>query len=92
MSGKNKSKNGRQRGTHKQNIVFLHQVDFGSVLNDTEHVKTVKVTNISPLDAYYTWSFTHHGICFEGKEDDEGIIVSLPYIWINFQCSRYRSL
>ena len=52
---------------------FQHQVDFDSVLNDTEHVRSVKVTNISPVDVYYTWSFTQHQISFEGKEEDEGM-------------------
>ena len=54
-------------------ISIKTQVDFDSVLNDTEHVRSVKVTNISPLDVYYTWSFTHHLISFEGKDEDEGM-------------------
>ena len=36
-------------------------------------MRSVKVTNISPLDVYYTWSFTHHQISFEGKDEDEGM-------------------
>lgn len=63
-------------------IFFSSQVHFASVLNDTEHVQTVKVTNVSPLDVFYTWSFVQHDICFEGKDIDEGLNIFLSSIAI----------
>ena len=52
----------------------MFQVHFEAVLNDTEHVHTVKVTNVSPVDVFYAWNFVRHDICFEGKDIDEGNI------------------
>ncbi|XP_057292027.1 hydrocephalus-inducing protein-like [Hydractinia symbiolongicarpus] len=49
------------------------EINFESVLNDTEHIQTVKVTNNSPLEVFYSWSFVNHEISFEGKDVDEGL-------------------
>ena len=43
------------------------------MLNDTEHIKNVTVTNTSPLKVVFKWSFLENAINFESKEDDEGI-------------------
>ena len=53
------------------------EVQFESILNDTEQVKTVRVTNVSPIDVHYEWSFLKHEICFEGKEEDEGMWIQI---------------
>lgn len=54
--------------------VFLFQVDFGCVLNDTEHIRNVTVTNQSPLKVKFKWNFEENAINFDGKEDDEGLL------------------
>lgn len=33
------------------------QIDFGCILNDTETTKQITVTNCSPLEVHYMWSF-----------------------------------
>lgn len=48
------------------------QVDFGCILNDTEVTQVVIVTNHSPMDVKYQWSFIDSAIQFENKEEDEG--------------------
>ena len=48
-------------------------VTFDTVLNDTEHVHTVKVTNVSPLDVKYSWSLRGYSIDFDVNEVDEGL-------------------
>eukprot|EP00794_Sanderia_malayensis_P018879 gene18879-20779_t len=56
------------------NLTFETEVvDFGCVLNDTEHIKYVTVTNSSPLKVEFKWSFQENAINFEGKDDDEGL-------------------
>lgn len=52
------------------------QVDFGCILNDTEAMQVVKVTNESPMDVKYQWSFIDSAIQFENKEEDEGLFIS----------------
>ena len=41
---------------NKQHCYFC-QVDFGCILNDTEVTRSVLVTNNSPMDVKYHWSF-----------------------------------
>ena len=53
------------------------QVDFGCILNDTEVMEIVKVTNHSPMDVKYQWSFIDSAIQFENKEEDEGLLKGL---------------
>ena len=53
--------------------VLLFQVDFGCVLNDTEHIKNVTVTNQSPLKVEFKWNFEENAVNFDNKEDDEGL-------------------
>lgn len=48
------------------------QVDFGCLLNDTEVMQAVMITNHSPMDVKYQWSFIDSNIQFENKEEDEG--------------------
>lgn len=52
------------------------QVNFGCILNDTEVMQVVKVTNHSPMDVKYQWSFIDSAIQFENKEEDEGLLSS----------------
>ena len=33
------------------------EVDFGCILNDTEVTRYVNITNTSPMDVHYKWSF-----------------------------------
>ena len=53
------------------------QVDFGCILNDTEVMQVVKVTNHSPMDVKYQWSFIDSAIQFENKDEDEGLFTSI---------------
>ena len=53
------------------------QVDFGCILNDTEVTQVVTVTNHSPMDVKYQWSFIDCAIQFENKEEDEGLYQEL---------------
>ena len=40
------------------NLEFDHAVvDFGCILNDTEVTRYVRMTNNSPMDVQYRWSF-----------------------------------
>ena len=40
------------------NLEFDHAVvDFGCILNDTEVTRYVRMTNNSPMDVHYRWSF-----------------------------------
>ncbi|KAJ7360558.1 hypothetical protein OS493_015662 [Desmophyllum pertusum] len=56
------------------NLTFeMEKVDFGCILNDTEVTQVVIVTNHSPMDVKYQWSFIDSAIQFENKEEDEGI-------------------
>ncbi|XP_068693384.1 hydrocephalus-inducing protein homolog [Montipora foliosa] len=60
------------------NLTFeIEKVDFGCILNDTEVMQAVKVTNHSPMDVKYQWSFIDSAIQFENKEEDEGIGVEV---------------
>ena len=56
------------------------QVDFGCILNDTEVTQVVKVTNHSPMDVKYQWSFIDSAIQFENKEEDEGLLGSIEVL------------
>ena len=38
-------------------MCFFVQVDFGCILNDTEVTRSIVVTNNSPMDVKYHWSF-----------------------------------
>ena len=58
-------------------VCLTLQVDFGCILNDTEVTQVVMVTNHSPMDVKYTWSFIDSEIHFENKEVDEGKTVLL---------------
>ena len=53
------------------------QVDFGCILNDTEVMQVVKVTNHSPMDVKYQWSFIDSAIQFENKDEDEGLFTCI---------------
>lgn len=53
-------------------LILILQVDFGCILNDTEVTQVVTVTNHSPMDVKYKWSFIDSAIQFENKEEDEG--------------------
>lgn len=46
-------------------------------MNDTEVTQVVKVTNHSPMDVKYQWSFVDSAIQFENKEEDEGMSGSM---------------
>lgn len=46
-------------------------------MNDTEVTQVVKVTNPSPMDVKYQWSFVDSAIQFENKEEDEGMSGSM---------------
>ena len=40
------------------NVTFeMEQLDFGCILNDTETIRYVSMTNNSPLEVRYSWSF-----------------------------------
>ncbi len=40
------------------NLIFeRHELDFGCILNDTENVQYITMTNNSPLEVVYNWSF-----------------------------------
>ena len=51
------------------------QVDFGCILNDTETLRYVRVTNTSPLEVQYSWVFLHRPPVHRGDPDlqDEGV-------------------
>ena len=51
------------------------QVDFGCILNDTETLHYVKMTNTSPLEVQYSWVFLHRPPVRRGDPDlqDEGV-------------------
>ena len=51
------------------------QVDFGCILNDTETLQYVRMTNTSPLEVQYSWVFLHRPPVHRGDPDlqDEGV-------------------
>ena len=51
------------------------QVDFGCILNDTETLRYVRMTNTSPLEVQYSWVFLHRPPVHRGDPDlqDEGV-------------------
>ena len=51
------------------------QVDFGCILNDTETLHYVRMTNTSPLEVQYSWAFLHRPPVRRGDPDlqDEGV-------------------
>lgn len=40
-------------------------------------MQAVKVTNHSPMDVKYQWSFIDSAIQFENKDEDEGLFTSI---------------
>ena len=40
-------------------------------------MQVVKVTNHSPMDVKYQWSFIDSSIQFENKDEDEGLFTSV---------------
>ena len=40
-------------------------------------MQVVKVTNHSPMDVKYQWSFIDSAIQFENKDEDEGLFTSI---------------
>lgn len=54
------------------------QVDFGCILNDTEHHQYVKMINTSPLPVHYQWYFIEQPpvVRSDPANDDEGIDVN----------------
>ena len=62
------------------------QVDFGCILNDTEVMQVVKVTNHSPMDVKYQWSFIDSAIQFENKDEDEGLFTSIGRLKLGPRC------
>lgn len=58
------------------NIGFeTEQVDFGCILNDTEDIRMFKMTNMSPLEVHYSWSFLKRPPVkrIDPVHDDEGV-------------------
>ena len=51
----------------------LLQVNFGSVLNDTEKTCFVTVINTSPIDVHYSWAFLDQPPLERGEDPDEGV-------------------
>ena len=49
------------------------QVDFGSVLNDTEKTCFITMINTSPIDVHYSWAFLDQPPLERGEEHDEGV-------------------
>lgn len=46
-------------------VFFFTQVNFGCILNDTEVIQSVLVTNNSPMDVKYHWSFVDSDLHIE---------------------------
>ncbi len=53
----------------------MDKVDFGCRLNDTEQVQTLRMTNTSPLEVQYNWSFLKRPPIrrIDPFHDDEGV-------------------
>ena len=53
----------------------MDKVDFGCQLNDTEQVQTLRMTNTSPLEVQYNWSFLKRPPIrrTDPFHDDEGV-------------------
>ena len=61
---------------HFPNVQFESTaVDFGCVLNDTEAIQYVRMTNDGPLEVHYTWSFLRRPPVRRGdpEQQDEGV-------------------
>lgn len=56
-------------------LLPLAQVDFGCILNDTETTKQLTMTNSSPLEVHYIWSFLKHPPArrVDPEQLDEGV-------------------
>ena len=56
------------------NVTFESQeVDFGCILNDTEIIRYLTMTNTSPLGVRYTWSFLKRPPVQRPPDHDEGV-------------------
>lgn len=58
------------------NLVFeSHELDFGCILNDTESVQYITMTNRSPLEVAYNWSFLKRPPVqrIDPNQHDEGV-------------------
>lgn len=52
-----------------------NRIEFGCILNNTEITKTITVTNSSPLEVHYVWSFLKRPPVYQKDpvHDDEGV-------------------
>ena len=52
-----------------------NRIEFGCILNDTETMKTITMTNSSPLEVHYVWSFLKRPPVYQKDpvHDDEGV-------------------
>ena len=56
------------------NVTYeTEHIDFGCILNDTETIRYVSMTNNSPLEVRYTWSFLKRPPVQRLPDHDEGV-------------------
>ena len=51
----------------------MEEVDFGCILNDTETIRCITMTNSSPLEVRYGWSFLKRPPVQRVPDQDEGV-------------------
>lgn len=52
--------------------------------------KVVSITNHSPIDVKYQWSFIDGTVAFENKDEDEGMYSIYSVLLLSFLCVCFR--